>query len=667
MINSKFISSINPRSLFNLLFILVLLLLLAYFEKWKFVVPGAIIYMVNVINYIRLRLKRKKEIYNYIENLTSHMDLASKDTLLNFPMPLLIVEKDGTIVWFNSYFKQMFSNDEILEKMVKKIMLKFKKSNQKEIKGKIEDNILINNEYYNIIGNFLKKSNNENEFLISMYFIRNTDYINLKRKYNDEKIVVCVILVDNYDELMQGIEDSKRPHILAEINKVINNWMGFTKGILKKFERDKYLFIFEKTKLKTFKDKKFDILDNIKEIDTGTRVKVTLSMGIGINGETFIENLKYANAAIDIALGRGGDQVVVKNNEAITFYGGKTREFEKKTRVKARVVAYALRELIDQASNILIMGHGNCDIDSLGSALGIFRIAKNRDKKANIVLSGSNPTIETLLKKLEDDIEYDNIFVNKTEVLDKINEQTLLIIVDTHRPDFTEAPEVLQSVKHVVVIDHHRRGKDFVKDTVLTYQETYASSTCELVTEILEYVEDKLKLKQIEAEALYAGIVVDTKNFTVKAGVRTFEAAANLRRQGVDTFAVKQLFQNDINTYLSISDIIKNAELFENSIAISVCRKNEKNAQLVSAQAADQLIVLSDINAAFVLGQLPNEVFISGRSSGDLNVQFVLEKLGGGGHLTAAGAQIAGISVNEAKRLLINAIKDYLENRSSNN
>jgi c-di-AMP phosphodiesterase-like protein len=336
-------------------------------------------------------------------------------------------------------------------------------------------------------------------------------------------------------------------------------------------------------------------------------------------------------------------------------------ELEKRTRVKARVIAFALRELIDQASNVIIMGHENADIDSIGSALGLYRITENREKRANIVLNYSNPTIENILSKLKEKEEYEGLFISANEAVARIGEKTLMIVVDTHKPSFTESPELLNLSKQIVVIDHHRKAADFIQDAVLTYQETYASSTCELVTEILQYVEEKIKLKPVEAEALYAGIVVDTKNFTFKTGVRTFEAASFLRRQGVDTVSVRQLFQNDLSTYINISNVVKAAEIIDDTIAISSCPVNLKNSQLIAAQAADQLLTLSGLVAAFVLSYAKSEVFISGRSLGDINVQVILEKLGGGGHLTVAGAQLQGISLKEAKEKLKYVIIEHME------
>jgi c-di-AMP phosphodiesterase-like protein len=406
-------------------------------------------------------------------------------------------------------------------------------------------------------------------------------------------------------------------------------------------------------------DKKFEILDTIKEISMGNKLPVTLSLGFGLGGKTLSENLRFAAASIDLALGRGGDQVVLKNGESFSFFGGRTRELEKRTKVKARVIAYALRELIDQADKVFIMGHENSDIDSMGASLGLYRVVRSRDRDAYIVLNRFNPTIESLISRIQESDEYDSLFINKSEALELADNKTLIIVVDTHRKSFTEVPELIGNGRQVVIIDHHRRGADYIQDTALTYQETYASSTCELVTEVIQYIDDKLKLTQLEAEALYAGIVVDTKSFTFKTGVRTFEAASYLRRQGVDTVAVKQLFQNDIQTYINISSVVRDAELLDNEIAISVCAPPVNNPQLIAAKAADELLNLSGIKAAFVLCDVGDEIWISGRSLGDINVQMILEKLGGGGHLSVAGAQLEGMDINDAKEKLKYAIMEY--------
>ncbi|NMB33169.1 MAG: phosphoesterase [Clostridium sp.] len=658
-----------PKASFYLFVIFILLILVAVLE-FVAAIPGFILFLFLLYYNFRSNYLRQRELTRYIENLTFNIDTASKDTLLNFPMPLVVIELDGTIIWYNSSFKGLFDGEELLEKMIHTFIKDLKPKNLSQNREmSFTREVAINDRNYHILGNLAKVDNkiNEGGFIIMMYLIDNTELVEIKKKYEEERTTVGIIVIDNYDDLMQSIEDHKGAQILAEIDSKITRWMGYTNGIVKKFERDKYLFIFDFKHLKNFEEKKFDLLDSVKEIDMGNNIPVTLTMGIGVGSQSLLEKLRFATASLDIALGRGGDQVVVKNGEDITFFGGKTREMEKRTRVKARVIAHALRQLIEQAPDVLVMGHSNCDIDSLGSALGIYRIADNMGKKANIVLNSSNPTIDDLISRIEESDQYNELFISGSEALDKITKKTLLVVVDTHRPSFTEEPELLKYSDQIVVIDHHRRGADYLQEAVLTYQETYASSTCELVTEILQYVEEKIKLYPVEAEALYAGIVVDTKNFTLKTGVRTFEAAAFLRRQGVDTVHVKQLFQNDIETYINIASVVKEARIVRDNMAISICPPDMENAALVAAQAADQLVSLAELNAAFVMSHISSGIAISGRSLGDVNVQVILEKLGGGGHMTVAGAQLQDTSAEEAKKRLIFAIDEYFDEDNEHN
>ncbi len=662
MDNKKFLGVFLPRLNLYLFIIFVLISVIASY-KWFIAVPLYIMLAFLIWFNYRMSHKRQKEITKYIENLTLNIDSATKDTLLNFPMPLALIQLDGTIIWYNSSLRKIFDGKDLLEKTIGSFVKGMDFESIMEDVSKTTKETTINGRQYSVLKNLVKvdEKTSVNEYIMLLYFIDNTELTEIKKKYEDEKVSIAIIIIDNYDELMQSTEDSSRPLMNAEIEKKISQWIGFTNGIIKKYGRDRYVFVFETQYIKEFEEKKFEILDNIKEISIGNKIPVTLSIGLGQKGESIAENFRYANAAIDIALGRGGDQVVIKDNEKFDFFGGRTREIEKRTRVKARVVSQALRELIDQSKEVMIMGHENGDIDSLGASMGLYRIAKSRDKNAYIVLNNSNPTIESLIMKIEANPEYSALFIGNSEALDIMNEKTLLIVVDTHRPGFTEDPDLLKYSSQTVVIDHHRKGADFIQDAVITYQETYASSTSELVTEMLQYVGENIKLTTVEAEALYAGIVVDTKNFTFKTGVRTFEAASYLREKGVETVAVKQLFQNDLSTYITISDVVKNAEIIEDVIAISVCPVNIKNAQLISAQAADQLLSLKGLLAAFVLSSSGNDVYISGRSLGDLNVQMVLERLGGGGHISVAGAQLADISVEDAKEKLKYAIIEYMK------
>lgn len=666
MDNKKFSTVFIPRASFYLWVILVLVAVIGVLN-WLIAIPGLVLLIALVYYHFRSNYRRKHEITRYIENLMFNIDTATKDTLLNFPMPLVVIQLDGTIIWYNSSFRKIFEGKDLLEKTIGSFAEGLQSDYLLNGEPNISKNITINNKSYNVLGNIVKTDHkNENdEYILLLYFIENTELVELKKRYEDEKTSVCIIIIDNYDDLMQSMEGAMQPQVLAEIDKKLVEWVGSTGGILKKYERDKYLFVFEKAHLKGFIDKKFDILDSVKEINTGNKIPVTLSMGFGINGSSFLESFNFAAASIDIALGRGGDQVVIKDGEKFSFYGGKTRELEKRTRVKARVIAYALREFIDQSPLVLIMGHEKADVDSLGASLGLYRIVKERGKNAHIVLNEVNSSIKNIMSKIEQDQAYDGVFISGDTAMEIVDNNTLLIVVDTYRPGFTECPELLKQTSQVVVIDHHRKGADFIQDAVLTYQEIYASSTCELVTEILQYVGDKIKLRPIEAEALYSGIVVDTKNFTFKTGVRTFDAASFLKRQGVDTISVKQLFQNDLETYINISNVVMAADIIDDRIAISVCPPDMKDAQLIAAKSADQLLTLTGIAAAFVLCHANGEVAISGRSLGDINVQMILEKLGGGGHLSVAGAQLQGISMEDAVEKLKYAIIEYI-NESNN-
>jgi len=662
--NRKFSGIFIPRASFYLWIIFILVIVIGILEFWV-AIPGYVLLIFLVYYNYRTNYIRQKELTKYIENLNFNIDTATRDTLLNFPMPMVILELNGTIIWYNSSFRRIFQGKDLLEKTISTFVEDLSPESLVGETANISKEIIINDNNFLVLGNLVKvDEKSSDQYIIILYFIDNTELVRLKQKYADEKTTVGMIVVDNYDDLMQSIEDAQRPQIIAEIDRKIAQWANSVSGIAVKYERDRYLFMFEYKYLKAFEEKKFEILEAVKEINTGNKIPVTLSIGFGANGATLLENFQYAAASIDIALGRGGDHVVIKDGSNFAFYGGRTREPEKRTRVKARVIAHALRELIDQSPNVMIMGHENCDIDALGAALGIYRIVKSRGKDAHIVLERSNSTIDALVDKIQKSNEYSGLFLGRSEALSLTGKNTLLIIVDTHRPGFTECPELIEMTDQVVVIDHHRRGADYIQKAVLTYQETYASSTCELVTELLQYVQEKITLTPIEAEALYSGIVVDTKNFTFKTGVRTFEAASFLRRQGVDTVAVKQLFQNDLDTYIVISNIVKDAEIINDNIAISICPPGVKNPQLIAAQAADQFLSLSGIVASFVLGSSNDEIFISGRSLGDINVQMILEKLGGGGHLTVAGAQLQGITLDEAKEKLKYAIIDYVESAS---
>ncbi len=661
--NNKIKTLFAPRAAVYHWIILILLAVIAYFD-YRFALPGLAVWLLLLFSNWRYKRKRNKELARYIESLTLSVESASKDTLLNFPLPLLVVGLDGNIIWYNSQSRNVFGDTKLYDRNIAELLGGMKPD---ELIGneRISHTAEINYRHFRVLGNVMKTEARSElgEFILLLYFVDTTEQVQLKEKLEGARTVAGLVVIDNYEDLMQSVDDASKPLIMAEIEKKVNAWMGFTEGILKKFERDRFLFLFEAKYLPELIKNKFSVLDDVKTLKYG-RIPVTLSIGFGINANDMEENLKYAEAAIDIALARGGDQAVIKDRESLNFYGGRTKELEKRTKVKARVVAYALRELIDRSSRVIIMGHENGDLDSLGASLGINALAKSRGKKSNIVLTKSNPNISRMLDRLKDNSEYDELFLKEGDALDLMDEKSLLIVLDTHRPSFTEAPRLLDVAKQVVVLDHHRRGAEFIEDPVLIYQETYASSTSELVTEILQYVDDVIKLTPEELEGLYAGIIVDTRNFTFKTGVRTFEAASYLRRKGVDTTSVKYLMQNDLGTYSLVADVVKDAFVINDTVAVSTVPENYKNQTLIAAKAADELLTLTGIDAAFVLCYSNGDIAISGRSLGELNVQAILEQLGGGGHMTVAGAQLEGVTIDEALKQLKYVIIKYMEERA---
>lgn len=659
--NNRFLEKITSRTKIYLA-IIALLLIIICINKPVFIVPGIILFILIIIYSYWTNSKRNAELSRQIQNLTMTMDGTAKKSLINSPFPLIIIETTGNIIWKSSKFVYEFANIDInnylidiLEEIKEDIEAQQDKK-QKTITKKVQ----IGNKIYSVLGEYIRsKQNDKSDYITILYFLDITQIMKEKKKYEDSRTCVGILTVDNYEEIIQRIEVENRPQVIAEIEKVIYDWAASTGGIVVKNDRNTFVYVFEYKYLKEIKDNKFDILDQIKEINVEAGIQLTLSIAISIDGDTNYDKYKTALESMDIVLGRGGDQAVVKENGKYTFFGGRTEEVEKRTKVKARTVAHALENLIKESDNILIMGHSNGDIDSMGSSLGIYRLAKTLEKETNIVNNTYGMTLSKFIEELEKDDEYKDVIIGKNEALNKATNKTLLIVTDTHKQNYVEVPELLDKVGQIVIIDHHRRSTDYIENATLTFQEVYASSAAELVTEILQYTDVKIKLKPIEVEGLYGGIMVDTKNFTFKTGVRTFEAAAYLRKCGVDIIKVKKWFQSDLNSYNEIANIVKNAEMYDNSIAIAMYDKEDKDANLICAKAADELLTISDITASFVLGNVGDKVCISGRSIGDVNVQLILEKLGGGGHITLAGAQVEGMTLEEVKQELINRINEY--------
>lgn len=627
--NMKIFENMETKTKVYLVIIAIILILLCI-NVAAYIIPSIILYLSIIAYTAWVYNKRKSEISSYINELTISMDSAAKNTLINSPFPLIILETDGNIIWRSSKFNKEFANvgiNNYIDDITKEIKMDIDKNNTPEVNKEIK----IDEKTYRVIGDYVKIKQKDrrktSKYMTILYFIDITQTKELLKKYEDTKTCVGIIMVDNYEEIIQRIATEERPQIMAEIEKTLYDWATETNGIMIKTERDTFVYVFEQKYLEEMQNEKFSILDKVKEIKNKEKLQITLSIAISNDGNTNYEKYQSANDAMDIALGRGGDQAVVKVQEKYNFFGGRAQELEKRTKVKARVVAHALEELIENAENVIIMGHLNGDIDSMGSSLGLYRFAKTIGKEANIVNNNRGLALENFVETLKKQQEYTGVIVDKSEALSKITANTLLIVTDTHKKSYVEVPELLEKTEKIVIIDHHRKSADFIENAMLTFHEAYASSASELVTEIIEYGTNDIELKQIEAESLYAGIMVDTKNFTFKTGVRTFEAAAYLRKYGIDIIRVKKWFQSDLESYNVIADIVKKAEIINESIGISEYEEKDKNANLICAKAADELLTISNITASFVIGNLGDKICISGRSIGDINVQIILEKL----------------------------------------
>lgn len=573
----------------------------------------------------------------------------------NLPLPYAVLDIRGHILMYNKPFTEVFPNISDANEIIEKLR---KNSNTKE-----NEIISIGERYFQASLNHCEVMEESGAVGDVLTFILTdvTKSCVLEEQIQERETVVGMILLDNYDDVLDSIDENRLPILSALIDRKFNQLAASADGVIKKLEKDRYIFLLSKGSLEKFREKKFEPFNEIKEISVGEHIPVTMSMGIGIGGNSLETAMQNAKAAMDLALGRGGDQVLIKDGEKYLFFGGKSGEIHRNARIRARVKADALMELMADASDILVMGHKQADLDSLGSCIGIYAMAKSIGKKCNIVMDKISVGVQRLCDKMQESGKYNGVIIDGVDAMRLINDKTLLIIVDTHRESMVDSRQILMAAKKVVVFDHHRKNTDFIEDAVLTYHEPYASSTSELITEMIQHMDKKLKLQQIEADALLAGITVDTKNFCVKTGAMTFESAAFLRRNGADSIRVRLLFQNDMDAYKAKATAVKDAELYHDSIAISVCPSGIENSTLTAAQAADDLMNVTGIKASFVCCDVNNIIYISARSFGEINVQRIMEKLGGGGHLTVSGAQLQNCSIEEAKARIRTAIEEYLE------
>lgn len=661
--SEKLIEKLTSKVQIYIVIIGVLFIALCTYDL-RWVVPSIFIYF-GIVAYSFWNSSRKKnEIVSHIQEVTSDVNTATKNNLINSPIPLVLVETDGNIIWKSKKFMEEFQNVEIrnyLTPIVKEIKLDIEKGNENK---EIIKQFNIDKKFYKIKGGIAKSKKRDKrtqkEYILTLYFIDETKYNNLFDTYNNTRTCIGLATIDNYEDIIQRTLTEERVKLLANIEKEIIEWINKTGGLIIKTERDTFVFVFEQQYLNEFEKEKFNILDKVKALENDSNVQITLSMAISNEGNNNYEKYKNALNGMDIVLGRGGDQAVVRKEGKYKFYGGKSLEVEKRTKVKARTISQSISRIINESENVVIMGHSNIDIDAFGSALGLYRLSASLDKKCYIASEPQGKSLGKFIEILKEQDEYKDVIITEEDAEEIITDKTLLIIVDTHKKSYVEFPSLLDKTDRIVVIDHHRKSPDAIENMLVSFHEVYASSTAELVTEILQYAKQNIELTLLEAESLYGGIMVDTKDFTFKTGVRTFEAAAYLRRYGVDIIRVKKWFQADLESYNKISNIIKNTEIINETIGISVYDEENKDVNLICAKAADELLTISDITASFVMGKMGEKICISGRSIGDINVQIILEKLGGGGHITLAGAQLEGMSLEEAKAELIIRINEYL-------
>ncbi len=639
------------RSLLILIVVIIFTIILYYFRYF---------YLASTILIVYLAFKEYLNIENEIQNekmntLTDEIKANINDNISNMSYPIALIDNEGNILWANKRLKEELNLLDLQEQNILSIGRNLDLHKLLKCDKDLGQRVKIKDTFYSIYANNISGENikyNEAKYLV--YF---NEVSNLRDLYSTRESIM-LIEVDNLSEALERTDEANRPMLAAEVEKAINSYSKKLKAMIIKYEYNKYCLSVQDKYINDEINCKFNILDEISNIDRGNKLEVTLSIGIGRGGDNPQENYNNAMTARELALGRGGDQAVIKNNEKITFFGGNTRELEKRTRVRARVIAQALRELIFESSNIFIMGHKNPDMDSLGASIGLWSSIRQLGKNCNIIIDNDITAIDYYMTKLKKDDKYDNLFISSEEAEKNINYKTLLIIVDVHNKGYVNNLDIVERINRKIIIDHHRRSPDIIEGALLNYIEVYASSTSEMVTELIQYMLQKPRIPKIIAEGLLGGIFMDTKGFQFKSGVRTFDAAAFLRSLGADTIEVKKMFTDSLDDYLFISDTIRNAEVHEN-LAIAVCPSDVNNTVIV-ARAADELLGISGIDVCFVLCNINDSIIISGRSTGEVNVQVILEELGGGGHMNMAGAKLE-CTIDEAVNLLKEAINKHLE------
>ena len=660
MKNKKNTKALLVKNISYSLIVLVFLLVILLVAPGKGC--GAIIFLLalSAIAYIAIwYIRLSKNMSNYMVEYSMSSENTQNIFSQDLDIPYALMDKKGIIAWRNRAFNGLVQKDRLSKKDIHAMFENITPSDIENISDKADFHGEYQGKKYRIR---ITRLYIEESFVYTVCLFDETDLVDLRIQKENSKFVVGLMYMDNYDEAMESVEEVRRSLLEALIDRKINQYINGFNGIVKKLEKDKFFFIIKKGDLDSAISVRFDILEDVKTVNIGNEMGITLSIGIGYGSENLARNYELARMAMDMALGRGGDQAVVKTEDDIRYFGGKAQTVEKQTRVKARVKAHAFRELLENKDKVIIMGHKMLDMDAFGAAIGIWRIATHLNKKAYILRSEVNPSVKPMIEKFKAPEYPEDLFMSEEKALNSLTNDSLVVVVDVNRPSITEGPSLLKKAKNIVVLDHHRQSSEIITNATLSYVETFASSACEMVSEIVQYISDDIKLKTLEADAMYAGIVIDTQNFNVQTGVRTFEAAAFLKRSGADVTRVRKMFREDAADYLAKAEAIHNAEIYENYYAISECDSaNTASPTLVCAQAANDLLNIKGIKASFVLTLYNDVIYISARSMDEVNVQTIMEKLGGGGHRSVAGAQIKEVSIEDAKNLVKKVLKELIE------
>ncbi len=626
---------------------------------------------------LSLYFYNKPVIMNELISFATEYGQIQRKLLRDLDLPYALLDDSGRVIWTNIAFENVIHQGKGYNKSITALFPTITRDRLPDDSGLDEAQYELEYEGCEYIAKFRKISLKEmaensdmidaqgyNGYLIAVYLYDETALHIALQEVDDQSLAVGMIYLDNYEEALESVEEVRRSLLIALIDRKVNKYISALDGISKKLEKDKYLIILRKKSIAKLQETRFDLLEEVKTVNIGNEMAVTISIGVGLDGLTYAQNYEFARNAIDLALGRGGDQAVIKTPESITYFGGKSQQMEKNTRVKARVKAHALREIITAKDRVLVMGHRMADVDSFGAAVGIYRVAQALERKAHIVLNDVTSSVQPLVDLFQGNPEYeDDMIINSQQAIEAAGANTVLVVVDVNKPSITECPDLLRFCKSVVVLDHHRQGTETIENATLSYVEPYASSACEMVSEILQYTYDNIKIRPEEADCMYSGIMIDTSNFMTKTGVRTFEAAAFLRRSGADVTRVRKLFRADALEYKAKADAVSQAEIYKSCFAISVCTPDElPSPTVVGAQAANELLNIRGIKASFVLTDYQGLIYVSARSIDEVNVQIIMEKMGGGGHMNTAACQMEGVGLAEAIGILKRTIDSMLEN-----